>query len=92
MMLGSIYRKVRRWSAYVLLTGSGTVLAVPGCDAEVSNLLVNGFESAASTAATSIIQAIFETVTRETDSVTNVIDAVPVVLLDTVQQVATMLT
>jgi len=88
-MLGSIYRKVRRWSAYMLLAGGGTVLAVPGCDPEVSNILVNGFESAASTAATSLIQAIFETVTRETGG--DAVDTVPTVMLDTIHHLMTML-
>ena len=89
-MLGSIYRKVRRWPALVLLAGGGSVFAVvPGCDPEVSNILVNGLESAASTAATSIIQALFETVTQETSGGT--VDSVPTVMLDTIQHLATML-
>jgi len=90
MMLGSIYRKVCRWPGLMLLAGGGTVFAVvPGCDPEVSNLLVDGLESAASTAATSIIQALFETVTR--DSGGGAVDTVPTVMLDTLHHLATML-
>jgi len=84
MMLGSIYRKLCRWVAIAAIASAGTVMALPGCDAEVSNTLVDGFESAATTAASSIISALFESVTRATEttpdvSVPNLIDGVPTV-------------
>ena len=89
-MLGSIYRKVRRWPTLLLVGSGGAVFGVvPGCDPEVSNILANGLEAAASTAATSLIQALFETVTREAGADT--IGTVPTVMLDTIQQLATML-
>ncbi len=86
MSLKSMTMRMRNGRAWLVL-GSGGMLfgSVPGCDPDVQAILVGGMEAAMTSAATAMIQALFQTITPS-----SVDGNVPTVMLDTVRDLITM--
>ena len=71
-------QKISRFRLKVLsLLGAGTLFAaVPGCDPDVTNIFVDGFESAS----VAVVQGLFEMITQDVGGETD--GTVPTVMLD----------